>query len=356
MSNSLSSPRADSHQSDLIPQQDNNQSIPATVLRQQQPQPLSSRQIPLNDWPNYQANWVDFGNHQPQHRANKANTAFSNGGKIIRQSQQGDNFAATEDGFAKPSLDDKIRHLLIGKDGEVGDSNQSNDNNNVIYHQSIDNKAATNLSQAWNAKRLSFPTESLNNGSLVLKREAGGQNASVISDSSSRAANGNGAQKHLASSSPSSELTNRIYVNDSGPINMGNRQQHQYHVNSGKQQADSPTDGFRIQALHRKNDASSQLIVDLTTPRVLAKTQTTLLSSSSQQQMSNSTRKDSWSINQVGLPQLSSLNQQHTDKSISLAKQLRPTLPGSSSNMQSITSLDINKSTGFSKKPNSTLR
>lgn len=209
---------------------------------------------------------------------------------------------------------------------------QSGDSNNVIYHQSNNcNNSSSQPQAAWPNKQLSLSTELLANNtdtssSIVLEGQAE-QNASTRTDTTNSPRSGVnvvgiGSDNNAArtggnhSSAPNSH---RIYINESVQ-KMGNRQQRYYQINENSNQqqqmvADQSPQRSAQNSIdsRRKSEPSSQLIVDLTTPRVLAKTQTTLLSANQQNgEHSSQVRsgcnddsdRESWSFNQVGLPQL----------------------------------------------------
>lgn len=266
--------------------------------------------------------------------------------KPIRQIAQHngvDNNHALEssDGFGtKPSLDDKIRHLLIsGDSGLIDGSTRAGDNteaSNVTCHQHSSIAASGSSSQAaWAASikqqaALSLPTttnQQLPNGNFAYKNS--GEDAVPTASSDNKSSSSQRLQPSqpllnpnnsypIGTSTASNQLTNRIYINDSVVDGkMGNRQQRQYQVaNNGaiKHQLESPLGQNKISSRNKNDQASrsSQLIVDLTTPRVLAKTQTTLQSAPTsaqtlQQQSAAQTRDstDVWpasSINRLGLP------------------------------------------------------
>lgn len=295
-------------------QQQQNQVLPSNCneLSNQHPRPRGTTQNPLNN------------NNSNNNATKTTNVAFTNcATKIVRQQQ------IFEDGFGKPSLDDKIRYLMIGEDNSNAAANadvmvnssttNSQNDKNPIYHPS-GNNANLSLQTAWAAQhqqQVSVSVESpVANCNPILKRDSNGnsrQNAIANNNNPNQPPGGQGvgpktssAQKNLGDESG---LTNRIYINDLAS-NMGNRQQRQYQVtgdtNHRQHLNQSPSnrnnlndsDSFRTS---KNSSNNSHLIVDLTTPRVLAKTQTTL--SSGDLNADANQRRDSCSINQVGLPQ-----------------------------------------------------
>lgn len=235
------------------------------------------------------------------------NSVLSN--RLVRHSP-GDNLVAQADGFAKQSLDDKIRHLLIGNSDNSNEScttlrtgasitgrglNQNDHDNNVIYHTSnnaifLSSLQAKNAAQATSRQQLqqaSVPNNLATNA--LFKRD---QSAGAISNSS---------PPRVVFNEPQGNTKPLIEAN-CGPSfddisKMGNRQHRQYNVSK---QAFEPSIGVDTRRL--SDAANSHLIVDLTTPRVLAKTQTNLLAVSSRTNPIST--RDSWSINQSGLPQV----------------------------------------------------
>lgn len=310
----------------------------SSSLQQQQPQRINTSQ--LND--------LNNRHHQnsTQARVNitPINNVFSNNVKISRQLQS-DNQHGTkqEDGFNKTSLDDKIKHLLISKDDEQaqicsngnnsiavrGSGNSGVLDNNLIYQQSSINGSSNNGSVLFRAaqepltkhqQQPEISLDKLSNKTLSVKHDSGANNevfnngqksqfALHKSPSSGQLANIHNANQHKFYNTDADNhlqtSTNRIYLNESIQ-KMGNRQQGQYNLKINNNQLESPTRFQQVVAgvgeSSRKNEiANSHLIVDLTTPRVLAKTQTTLLpATTNQSEVNHST---TWSLNQVGLPQ-----------------------------------------------------
>lgn len=312
----------------------------ATALRQQR------HQQRINFWPGLQAspnNNFNYNSQQQQIRPInpiETNSVLSNTNrKPVRQSPQhnNDNLALeSSDGFSsKPSLDDKIRHLLISGDSALIDGSTRADDSvnagNVTHqpHSSTSNLSSQAARAASIKQQAALPSSStdqqLPNGNFAYKNSEdavpnGCENKSspaqrLQQQQAQPLVNQNKDTNYsVVTSAVPDYLTNRIYINDSiGPPKMGNRQQRQYQVTNHniKQQLDSPLEQNN-NSPRSKNDQisrSSQLIVDLTTPRVLAKTQTTLLATptNNQNQQSIIQTRDTtsvWptSINQVGLP------------------------------------------------------
>lgn len=289
------------------------------------------------------------------------NSNIANNVNIISRQSQGNNDNSNntkhDDSFNKPSsLDDKIRQLLISsKDSEVeakiGDSNNlisvvgaapTNNNNNStrnidnneIYQHSSGNNNGNNISSSRITHKLQSRhqqapdtmSDRLLNNALALQDD--GINESLINEQgpfrSMQKSTSIGQLTNIHISNPQNfsnsnsynssnvneldnnhHLTNRIYVNESIQ-KMGNKQHGHYQVKiNSNHQLESPRK-YQQQVVKDESSHSlkpnelqnSQLIVDLTTPRVLAKTQTTLLPTTN-----NNQQTTNWSINQVGLPQ-----------------------------------------------------
>lgn len=241
--------------------------------------------------------------------------------------------------------DSEAANILRGGGG--GGNSKPMVDDNVIYNNNNSNTNNTNVTQTWRAKNV-LDQSSLGSNSISKNNDNG---SAELFTGSSRATNHNQQQYFVEPS----ELTNRIYIDDSG-FKMGNRQQGQYQINNvgGKQAAESAP--LRVQVGHkeqglRKNDANnSHLIVDLTTPRVLAKTQTNLSQAAgnnstaanitSQQNSDLQHNRDSWSLNQVGLPQpiasTTNNSQQASSGSSSAAAKKQTAFLDSSSSNQAI--------------------
>lgn len=305
-----------------------NQVNPSAVVNQLQGQP----QLTNSRTDHQRQQDVLAGSHQLLSRARSLaalNHTQSAPNRAIMHSP-GNSFMLQEpDGPVKPSLDDQIRHLLIDRtDNRLRDTTVSSAglmrNNNAIYQTSSCNNGKSLVpSSSTNATI----TETQRTIPTWTREGVDNSNAHLISRQSQQA----NQQQHQSKSSSTGILTNDEYVNSrrvsanvtstthnpsqttsagtsiggyslaGGVIElneMGNQQQRQYNV----QQV-----GAEISSQRRQSDANSQLIVDLTTPRVLARTQTTLMALDNQPSPSQA-----YSINQVGLPQVHSASQNST--------------------------------------------
>lgn len=265
------------------------------------------------NWVNHSATpncYTRFNTYQPHKNNlnNKANSAYVNNSKLVRQSYA-DNSAQKDHNF-KSSLDDKIRCLMIGKDTVT-----SVDSSNRVTKDDSRNSHANSSSNAtsippWKSNQHLVHDELLSNRFVALKHGGSPQstNTSIL-------------EHKISDSSP-----NSIFMNDFQSATMGNKHQRQYQVNIEDNSSSPSSIRQRTsgEVRHKlESGANSHLIVDLTTPRVLTKTQTTLLSNgypSEVQQM-----RDSWSMNQVGLPQ-------PTTNQLSVFNNVRHSKPGDMSN------------------------
>lgn len=296
-------------------QQHRNQLFSTIAFRQQQQ---------LNNWPNINRQ------HQssPKHQANDINTRQHNQANIkeanssllisnqlqVKQScknQQSANVSSSEADFnSEPTLDDKIRCLIVGNtDNEAKAKlcNSSNQlDNNMIYQQctNLNSKSGNVTQTAWNMAR----KQSVSSGLISLD-----QHNTQKQQKEQQQLTGSSAPTNECSNQQP-DLVNRIYVNEyNSPTGvMGNKQHRQYQINavqsntanSNQNSCTKVNGSSEHNNMHRKSDC--QLIVDLTTPRVLARTQTTLLSANdlTNNQLVNSEQKNSLSVNQVGLPHI----------------------------------------------------
>lgn len=248
-------------------------------------------------WPNQHQNRGAAYNNNGDEDTIKANiNTISNSGKVARQAQNGSisyGLPPTDGtSIVAQSLDDKIRHLLIGDDsissgGAISKSNKIESPRQVA---------------AWHAQQ---PNHSLISQQTQLSQEETLSTQLKPSTSNS-----------ILSKQPDIEPENDEKL-DSGEIHhpnadMGNRHQRQYQVageSSGGYLDQETRIDNRITGNHCDSlSTNSQLIVDLTTPRVLAKTQTTLLPISSHATnpqtsiVQRSKPQEAWSMNQLGLP------------------------------------------------------
>jgi hypothetical protein len=245
---------------------------------------------------------------------------FSN--KLIRCSPG--NISHELRGSNKLSLGDQIKHLLIGGADNVSAqafaaSNQ--DANANIYQTSEHNRSfglAPSSSDASNFTQPPRTWHEVNSNCVMPSARAQQQlhqNENSMAPSSTLLAlgsekfttAGNYSNANIYSNYPTSQLLELKGQNSASSLSlaavnefsdMGNRQQRNYQVRQNE-----PDLRNRVLNFTRpQNDTNSHLIVDLTTPKVLATTQTNLQSTNNAVENSS----DSWSINQVGLPQMSS--------------------------------------------------
>lgn len=157
----------------------------------------------------------------------------------------------------------------------------------MVYQQSVSNdKATTSMTDRENLCVSRVPNmEEL--GQANMKSE-GSASSQVQRD----------PKLGIKTLSHSRESPDRVYMNERDD-SMGNRLPHQYYVTIN-QASGVPSDARKSEEIWRKNDANSQLVVDLTTPRVLAKTQTNFHHQSNVNQ--GFQQLGPCSINQVGLP------------------------------------------------------
>lgn len=242
------------------------------------------------------------------------------------------------------SLDDKIKSLLYGKDQVSHDNSNHNrvdiDSNSIphaittLNNGFVDQHHQQQLPQQYNMTMTSKVSENYNANRQQLHNNIhSSNNASESSNvnQQTRKNNNNINDPNFANShfTTIAESNNNNIINDAQVLNkasiMGNQQtnHNQYHVTvdnsvvlAGPQnnnQQPNPNGQLMNSSTttvdngiygnywaQNQSDTNSQLIVDLTTPRVLAKTQTTLLPTT-QDDFNN--QKNSCSINQVGLPQ-----------------------------------------------------
>lgn len=295
-----------------------NQKIVDSLIQKQHQQQLLAAQIspqpPMRQSYQGSANAGAFWPNQPQNKGTiynngdgqiaKTNT-ISNSGKTVRQSQNGSVNNSTgmphADGssFVAQSLDDKIRHLLIGDDSTcVGGANDS-----------INKTESREVAAAWPAQQQSQLQISRQTQSS--QKEADTQSAPVYGASLSFA--DRQQDQTFTNNSENSRLIIESQNNHPDPAStsMGNRNQRQYQV-VGVSGAGSQDQQLRIGQRNIGNhgdsmSTNSQLIVDLTTPRVLAKTQTTLLPATGNHvdqtpRPSPCRPQEAWSMNQLGLP------------------------------------------------------
>lgn len=236
-------------------------------------------------------------------------------------------------GSNKPSLGDQIKHLLIGGADNISarTSGACNQDDNAIYQAFEHNRSFGLVPSSSDASSFSQPstTWARSNGDCgvqvtkvqqhqqqqqqqqrsqhIQQTQYSSSNRSAIENerfniirntSNANSYTGNQASQNSPSNGQvSASSLSLAEVNEFA--DMGNRQQRQYQV----QQPNGASDvrNRTMNSSRRPIDTNSHLIVDLTTPKVLAKTQTTL------QPANNSIEHsaDSWSINQVGLPQMS---------------------------------------------------
>lgn len=235
-------------------------------------------------------------------------------GMFVRQqlqAQKSQTQASTDD--SKPSLDDKIRHLVIvNNNREIGGSSamrlinshvgvsQSNKlEDHQVYHCSDNAIRPVLMSNSYNTTTNS----SQHNASLnttgqrsLAGNQSGFQESKHLTEILSKG-NPLVVERNFIGSVENSR--GHLQSEEKNKSDMGNRH-NRYQINvppSGREACEESVGSEVI---------NSQLIVDLTTPRVLAKTQTTL--SSNQLNMlgtSAQCAQESHSMNQVGLPHLS---------------------------------------------------
>ena len=255
-----------------------------------------------------------------------SNAISNNGHRIIRH-LPGESFDL--DGFAKPSLGDKIRYLLIGANDKpqagyapamIG--RQTVRDNVEFYRQQNDNNVIYQAYTQGNNETLALTSASSSSSKTAWSNISQACNADTnlqqqkADDTLTEGSSGDAQSSPKKSLTPPQvppKSTTSCIAHEGSPArsdpsandtftNMGNRQQRQYQV---QKQAEAQAITYHMR---RQSDgtANSHLIVDLTTPRVLAKTQTTLTASSNQESPSSiPASRDAWSINQLGLPQMS---------------------------------------------------
>lgn len=243
--------------------------------------------------------------------SSSSSSSNNSSGMFVRQqlqAQKSSTQSSTDN--SKPSLDDKIRHLVIVNNNRendastaarlinshVGISQSTKINDHQVYKQSNNASRPDSMSRTHNTAtnnwQQNVPLSTIIQRSQTDTRLDFPETKQATSEFSSSRNPFFGTIDNSATS----------HSNDSSSSDMGNRN-NRYQINVPATGGDV-SDG----AFSAPDVANSQLIVDLTTPRVLAKTQTTL--SSNQLNMigtSTHSGKENQSLNQVGLPHSSKL-------------------------------------------------
>lgn len=230
---------------------------------------------------------------------------------MIWQSQQ--NIGNSQATLPKLSLDDKIKSLLY--DNDCG--------KHLIYPQSVDDSKpsqSTNAQHQDDSKR--------NPPSIGGIRQTDLMSGNVTNYTTQRNANLT-VKSHI----DAVNSADRIYMNDANSLNMGNRQPQQYYitVDNGSHK---PPNITKSENIWHDRDTGSQLVVDLTTPRVLAKTQTILLPSNNVKTDFQASQRDTFAMNQLGLP---NVGPQTNRQSSSPATSRQPVKPQNNDQVQSRT-------------------
>lgn len=281
-------------------------------------------------------NEINFTNATPTRNDDKAvpssssSSSNNNSGMFVRQQPQlqtpiTEGITPTDDA-SKSSLDDKIRHLVIVNDnrdsaGAARLTNQNvgvncsskfnqviqcSSNNSITSGCQTSRQALMTKGHNTNLQRHDFPS---NVGQCALVDSISHLGSQQIDKASSDTSSVYNSVKATGLQASLNEALQSPATNDNSinSLVMGNRHNRQYQVNV-------PAKAPRADYSANSEGANSQLIVDLTTPRVLAKTQTTLSSNQSNYTSTNSTvGNENRPINQVGLPQSSITTQPPID-------------------------------------------
>lgn len=232
----------------------------------------------------------------------KAN-AMQAAAKSLRQIRQ-PNGSSSDDCATKPSLDDKIKHLIISDDecvpvidrthNAVSFQDGKSDSPNRYHQSTVERSDEGDSRRTWTAHETRLMSNSVAKAPNFAQADA------------DQSAHGMGSNKSKITLDDASlnEHKADIIVNPADTRKeeqtMGNKlvkQQQQYHIDVQKHINDD-----HIMQVAASESYHSQLIVDLTTPRVLAKTQTNLKTPSKDSSTADSHGGDAWSMNQVGLP------------------------------------------------------